>query len=583
MTVDPITIEVIANRLREVAASMEHALYHSGYSPILRESRDGSAGLTDDAGRVLVVGGGLQFHSIPYQQAVSSVVARYGRDGLKPGDTFIVNDPYLGGNPHVPDIVTVTPCFHQGRLVGFGVSIAHKADVGGIVPGSSGAASREIFHDGLLLPPVRYETAAGVNEAVEAIIRSNSRIPDVVIGDLRGQLGSTRLGAARLAALCDEYGQETIRSVMASLLALTARRVRAELETWQDGTATAENFLDHDGANRDQPVRIAVRVTKAGTGLVVDFSGSSPQTAGPVNCNGWTVRAASLLAMLASTDPSIPMNSGLLDCVTFVIPDGLVVSPQHPATVNHYFPTAQLVYGCVLAALGQLHPARAVAPAGLGTGAIAVGYRRARTGKPAVMYELAVTGLGGTSSHDGASIVQPMNHLTTGAPIEIVESEYPVRVRRYDIWRDSAGAGRYRGGVGYVREFELLEDCILTMRGSNHKFAASGLAGGLSPKTSRTTINPDASDPDRLGALETRSLKAGDVLRMERSGGAGFGPPQERAPELVVADVQNGYVSREAARDLYGVVLDPATLALDRAATERLRGGAREAKGTRRG
>jgi N-methylhydantoinase B len=571
MSLDPITIEVMTSRLREVAATMEHALYHSGYSPILRESRDGTAGLTDADGRVLIVGGGLQYHSLPYQQAVRGVVERYGREGMRPGDSFIVNNPYICGNPHVPDMCAVTPAFYQGRLIGFGVSIAHKADIGGIVPGSSGAAAREIFHDGLLLPPVRYQTNAGVNDEVEAIIRNNSRIPDIVIGDLRGQVGCTRLGTERLAALCDEYGVEKVLAVMESILALTARRLRTELKAWTDGVATAEGFLDHDGAVRDKPVRIAVRAQKSADRLVLDFSESAPQTLGPVNVNGWTTRAVSLLAVLASTDPSIPMNSGLLDAVEFVLPPGLVVSPQHPATVNHYFPSAVMVYSTVLSALGKLNPARAVAPSGLATGALAIGYRQGRTGKATVQYEIGSTGLGGTAGHDGTSIVQPMNHITPGTPVEILETEYPLQVRRFDVWRDSAGAGHHRGGVGYVREYELQEDCILTSRGSNHVFPSWGLAGGGSPPVARTTINPERPNEERLGPIETRQLKAGDVIRLERSGGGGYGPAWERPAEAVLADVLDGYVSLDAAREQYGVVVDAGTHRIDQAATQRRR------------
>lgn len=571
MSLDPITIEVITSRLREVAATMEHALYHSGYSPILRESRDGTAGLTDAEGRVLIVGGGLQYHSLPYQQAVRGVVERYGREGLRPGDSFIVNNPFLCGNPHVPDMVAVTPGFYRGELIGFGVSIAHKADVGGIVPGSSGAAAREIFHDGLLLPPVRYQTAQGVEEAIEAIIRCNSRIPDIVIGDLRGQVGCTRLGTERLAALCDEYGLPTIRAVMAAILELTGRRLRNELRSWPDGTATGEGFLDHDGAVRDRPVRIAVRATKTGDRLMLDFSESAPQTQGPVNVNAWTTRAVSLLAVLASTDPSIPMNSGLLDAVEFVLPEGRVVSPVHPATVNHYFPSATMVYSCVLSALGKLHPERAVAPSGLATGAIAIGYRHGRGGNATVQYEIGSTGLGGTQAQDGASIVQPMNHLTPGTPIEILETEYPLLMHRFETWRDSAGPGRHRGGIGYVREYQVLEDCILTSRSSNHLFSAWGLGGGMSPPTARTTINPGGPNEERLGPIETRQLKAGDVVRLERSGGGGYGPPIERPAESVLTDVRDGYVSIEAAHEHYGVVINPASLTIDAAATRRRR------------
>ena len=275
--------------------------------------------------------------------------------------------------------------------------------------------------------------------------------------------------------------------------------------------------------------------------------------------------------MLAATDPSIPVNSGLTQAVDFVMPEGLVVNPQHPATVNLYFPTAHLTYSVVLAALGKLNPARAVAPSGLGHGAIAIGYAQSRTGKRVVQYELTCTALGGTSAHDGTSIVQAMNHITPSAPVEIVESEYPVMVKQYGTWEDSAGPGRHRGGVGYVRDYQVLTDCILTVRTTNHHFSAWGLEGGGAPRTSTTTINPDSPGREELGPIVTRNLQAGDVLRLEQSGGGGYGDPFERDPSAVVADVRNGYVSLSAARERYGVALDSATMMLDERVTDALR------------
>jgi N-methylhydantoinase B len=551
MTIDPITTEVVASRLRETAAAMEYALYHSGYSPILRESKDGTAGITDADGRVIMIGGGLQYHFTAYQQTVQAVLARYPADRLRPGDSFVANDPYRCGCPHAPDFVALTPAFHRGMLIGFGVSLAHKSDIGGLVPGSSGAAAREIYHDGLLLPPVRFQTDAGVEESIEAIIANNSRVAEVVLGDLRAQVGCTRLGVGRLAALCDEYGRDEVVSVMSNLVALTARRVADELGLWPDGAAEAEGFLDHDGATKDKPIRVRVRAVKVGDRLRLDFTGTDAQTAGPVNLVSATAQAAALQAVLASCDPTIPVNAGLRDAVDFILPEGCLINARHPATVNLYFPTAHLVYNVVLSALGELNPIRAVAPSGLGSGAVTIGYRRARSGKPAVLYELLNTSLGGTSSQDGTSIVMAMNHFTPGAPVEIFESEYPLRVRAFELIQDSAGPGRYRGGLGYAREFEVLEDSVLTVRSSNHLFASPGLRGGGSPKPSRVILNPHRTDRRELSAIETHPLKAGDVIRFERSGGAGFGPPSERSPDAVRDDVRNGYVSVEAAAEIY--------------------------------
>jgi N-methylhydantoinase B len=557
---DPITIEVVANRFREIAATMEHALYHSGYSPILRESKDGTAGLTDAAGRVIIVSGGLQYHSMGYEQAVKSVLERYPREQIRPGDSFIVNDPYQGGNPHAPDMVAVTPGFVDGRLIAFGVSIAHKADIGGIVPGSSGAAAREIFHDGLLLPPIRYQSDAGIDEIVEAIIRSNSRTPEVVLGDLRGQVGCTRLGVARLAGLCEEYGLDTVVDIMDEILARTAQRLREEIAAIPDGVAEVESFMDHDGADMNKPTRIHVVVEKRGDRLRIDFTGSSEQTPGPLNVGAYIARAGVALAVIAGTDPSIPVNSGLFGPVDIVLPEGSVVNPRRPATVNLYAPTLIMLYSCVLAALGELNPARAFAASGFGGGAMAIGYRTSRTGKAAVQYELLITGLGASSSHDGCSIVSPMNHMTPGTPVEVLESEYPTRVRCYDVRRDSAGVGTFRGGLGYVREYEMLADCVLTSRTANHKYTAWGLAGGGRPAAGSATFNPEGPDREELPPIFTRTLPAGAILRLEQSGGGGYGPASGRDPAAVVDDVRNGYVSIEAAAQDYGVVIDPKTL-----------------------
>lgn len=567
---DPITAEVVLNRLRETTEAMAHALFHSGYSPILRESQDGTAGLTDAAGRVIMVGGGLQYHSLLYSKAVASFLDRYPAETMRDGDAFVSNDPYKAGNSHVPDMVVASPVFHGGKIIAFGVSVAHKADVGGLVPGSSGAASRSIFHDGLLLPPVRIWTRDGVNAEIEAVIRNNSRAPELVMGDLRGQIGATRLGAERLAALSDEYGAGTLAEAMDILLERTEARVRAIFAAWPDGEYEAEGLLDHDGADTSKPVRIHVRAIKEGDRLTLDFSGSDPQTTGPVNAPESTARAVSMQAILAASDPTIPMNSGAFAAVEFIMPPGRVVSPQFPATVNHYFPTSHLTYNCVLAALGRFNPARAVAPSGLGTGAIAIGYSEGRAGKATVQYEIMTSSLGGTSSGDGAAMVLPMNHFAPGTPVEVVETEYPVRVERFDLWRDSAGAGEMRGGVGFKREYRFLTDCTLTARTSNHQHAAWGLFGGHGPPPSSTTLRRDNGEVEIMDVMETREVGAGVTISLAQSGGGGYGDPKSRTPELVARDVADGYVGRDAAAEIYGVALGEDG-SVDAAATELLR------------
>jgi N-methylhydantoinase B len=553
MNIDPVTVEVVASRLREATATMEHVLYHSGYSPILRESKDGTSGLTDRSGRVVMLSGGIQYHYTAYEQSVRAVLARYPMEKLRPGDSFICNDPYKCGVPHASDFCAITPAFHGDTIIGFGVSLAHKSDIGGIVPGSAGAAAREIYHDGIIVPPVLFQTARGIEEGIEAIVANNSRIGEVVLGDLRAQVGSTRIGGNKLAALCDEYGREIVLAVMQRLIEASARRLAAEFSQWADGEFETEGLLDDDVVNKGRPLRIHVAARKLGDRLTIDFTGSSPQGAGPLNVGSCTARGTSAMAILAASDPTIPVNAGLNANVDYVFPPASVVNPQHPATNNHYFPPAHVVYNTVLSALIQMNPKRAVAPSGLGSGAVTIGYRKARGGKPAVLYELLNCSLGGTSAHDGVAIVMAMNHFTPGAPVEIFESEYPLRVRCFDLVRDSAGAGKFRGGLGYAREFEVLEDSVLTVRSSNHKFASKGVGGGGVPRLPRVVVNPYSANSEELAPIETRLLKAGDIIRFERSGGAGFGDPLTRARETVAEDVRNGYVSRDAAMQVYGL------------------------------
>ena len=351
------------------------------------------------------------------------------------------NDPYVCGCPHACDYSAVTPAFHDGVLVGFGVSLAHKSDIGGIVPGSAGAAAREIYHDGVLLPPVRFQTAEGSADDVAAIIANNSRVPDVVMGDLRAQVGATRIGAARLRDLCGEYGRDTVLGVMDDLLERTSRQVAREIGRWRDAVVTVEGLLDYDEATAQEPRRVVLTATKTGARLTLDFTGSSHQSDGPVNLIASTTRAVALLGVVAASDPTISVNSGLLGPVDFVLPQGSIVNPTRPATVNLYFPPAHLIYNLVLSALSQLNPERAVAPSGLCAGAVSIGYPQTRNGKPAVLYELLNTSLGGTSGHDGAA------HRPADEPLHAGDRHRARRKRvppAHPGLRDGAGLRRGR-------------------------------------------------------------------------------------------------------------------------------------------
>ena len=472
-TLDPITLEVINNRLQEITGAMQHVLFHSGYSTILRESHDGSTGLCMvDAQTVLALG--AINHLYPYHKSTQAVLDTYDVDDLHDGDSFVITDPYEAGSSHLPDLVVVTPVFVDGELFAFSVSTAHKPDMGGLVPGSSSPNAREIYHEGLLVPTVRYWTKDGPNREIEAIISRNSRVGELVIGDLRAQVGCCRLGADRLAELCAEYGTSTIRQAMTELLDRTEMRLRNALERWPDGEVEAEAFIDDDGVDLDQPVRLHVKITKQGQRITMDYSGTSPQVKGPINLGPAVSQAAGLLALLTYVDPSIPLNDGARRVIEFINPEGRLTHPRWPAPVNSYYGTMNVLADTIGRALSQYNPERAYGSLGYGLGAIAIGYELSRSGKASVQYELFISSRGGTPFHDGAQGVNGISNHVPYTPIEILETEYPVRVHRYEWTRDTAGAGTYRGGPGLCKEYELLGNATVTFASDISSSTAAG-------------------------------------------------------------------------------------------------------------
>jgi N-methylhydantoinase B len=554
MTLAPVTLEVIANRLEEIQRIMAYRLFHTGYSTILRESFDGSAGLTNAEG-LLVGTSGAILHGSCYANFVRAILARFPRSDIAPDDAFLSNHPYLGGVSHTPDMAVATPVFVDERIIAFCTSMGHKPDVGGIVPGSSSSMSRSAFHEGILVPPVKVVHGGREDEGIRAILTANSRTPELLIGDIRGQIGCTRIGAQLMHQLCAEYGAARVTAAMEELSAASVRLLKTRLAALPDGEAEAENFLDGDSVS-DDPVRIHVRIVKTGSSLTLDFSGSSPQTVGPGNCVPQAAASAAAAAVLSFLDSSIAYNQGVLDSLAITLREGSCLNPRFPAPVNSYMPSVHLIFNGVLEAMSHLAPERAIAQSGLGVGAISFGYVKTRTGESHVQYELVEVGLGGTPAGDGASLVHPVAIHETIQPIEVLETEFPVRVIQFAIRIDSAGAGEHRGGMGYVREYEVLEDCHLVSRLAQRRFNSRGVEGGLPPKLSRCLYNPGRPDERVLKGLDAVDMKTGSHIRLEQSGGAGWGNPRRRSRQALSEDIADGYVSAEAARTAYGASED---------------------------
>ncbi len=555
MNLDPITLEIIANRFDEIQRIMKHRLFRTGYSTILRESFDGGAGLTDHSGQVIGASG-MNIHTRPYAHFVKGILAAYGAEGIEEGDVFFTNDPYRGGTAHSPDMAVATPVFVDGELIAFCTSVAHKPDVGGLAPGSVSPASRSIFHEGIIVPPCKLFERGQLVQSVKRILENNSRTPHLLMGDLLGQVGCTRIGAQLLQELAVREGLATMQQAISQLIDSSERRLREALQSIPDGEVSVDSFLDGDGVV-ERPIRIALRATKRGDSLTLDFTGSEAQTAGPANVVPQAVEAAAIGGLLCALDHTITNNEGVRRAINFVLPKGTVVNPDWPAPVNSYIPTSHLVFNAVSKVIGTLSPERAAADSGLGLGALALGFPATAHRGAHVHYEITLTATGGTARSDGCPAFMPMLNMESVQPIEIVESECPVRITDFSLFIDSGGPGQHRGGIGVRREFEVLADVQVVSRLSQRRTGAQGLAGGMAPPLSRTVVKETGEERGLPGMVQL-GIRAGDRIRIEQSGGGGWGDPRSRDAQSVLRDVEDGVVSIESAQRDYGVLIERA-------------------------
>src|SRR5580698_8491097 len=398
--VDAIELEIIRASLSGIVQEMQNSLFRTGFSTIVRESQDASCALMNAKGEVVAQHVVLPLHIGAFPACCAAVLDEFGGT-IAEGDAFLINHPYQGGSPHAPDICVLTPIFVDGALFGFGGSIAHKGDIGGPVPGSCSGQARETFNEGLHLPAVRYQRGFTPIIDIERIIAANSRTPELVIGDIRGQLGSDRLGERRLQELVTKYGKDKVLASFSRLFEIGEARVRAAIAEWADGRYEAERFVDDDGITLEQPVRIHVVAEKKADRLHFDFSASADQTQGPANIRPPLVQAACAYALISMIDPNMYVSSGLLRAFTIEAREGSVLNPRFPAPVNTYNPTVHALVDALFAALAPVVPDKVRAD-GSGSRSIIIGGRSTYTGKGYVQYEIIAGGGGARATKDGA-------------------------------------------------------------------------------------------------------------------------------------------------------------------------------------
>src|SRR6266446_2845758 len=419
---DAITIQILRNKVASLVDEMHYHFYRSGYSTIIRESRDFSCVILDREGR-LIVAPPMFFHAPVYRHLVRRILEVYGgTQSIKAGDVFVSNHPYEGGLPHVSDMAFVAPAFAAGEIVAFAGSIAHSADVGGAVAGSTSADATEMFQEGLLVPPIKVVDGGVAQTDVERIILTNSRQPALMRGDIQAQIAVTQMGAHRVQKLCERFGAGTVMEAFAAIL-----------------KAAAEGLLDSDGVVIDRTVKLAVTVAIKDGIASFDFSNSDPQARGPVNLRPSMVEACVFYALIGCLGPNLHFNDGMRDVVRLRYAPRTVTNAEPPAPVSNYQMVNLKLVDVLLEALGRFHPVRAIANAG-SSSALTIAWVKVRCGQSTMQYEIMGSAYGGGMGHDGASATA--THLSNLhiTPIEILETEFPCRISRFELVPDTGGA-----------------------------------------------------------------------------------------------------------------------------------------------
>ncbi|SDZ91526.1 hydantoinase B/oxoprolinase family protein [Rubrimonas cliftonensis] len=537
----PVSLEIFRNALTATAAEMDVTVWRTSRSTVVRELLDYSTAVFDRDGRNVAQAARIPQHLNSMGAGLLTVIEEHlPLDRWEDGDVVITNDPYSGGQ-HIPDILAFRPVFVNGARVAIVGTLCHHLDMGGMAAGSYSATATEIFQEGLRIPPIKLVRRGAMDENVFAIMTRNVRRPDMLKGDLQAQLASLGVGEANVRALAGRVGAEVFVASCARILDQSEAAMRAMLSRIPDGVYSFEDWLDDDGITPD-PIRIHAEVTIAGDRATVDLSGSSPQARGPVNATLASSLSGVTFAMLAVSDVDIPANAGCMRPVTVVAPEGLVVSARSPAPVANRIACTHRVATTILGALSRAIPDR-VPAAYYGVSYVMTFQTIGLDGARGVLVEIEVGGSGAHHDVDGLSGYTYGMHNNSNIPVEMIESEMPLTIMAYGLSPGSGGAGRRRGGLGLFREWRVdSPEAIFSANAERFRFRPYGLEGGEPGREGRLTLIRDGERTALGSKVNNLPLRRGDVIRLETSGGGGFGPLADRAPEAAARDAALGYV-----------------------------------------
>jgi N-methylhydantoinase B len=568
---DAVTFEIIRGKLLAAADEMGVVLARTSMSPVIYEVLDFACGIVDTEAQVISQTNGITVFTGTFAGHVNNLIGRFG-GAMRPGDIYMANDPYEGGT-HLSDVAIVKPIFVDDEVIAYSIAVAHWTDIGGKVAGSLPMDATEIFHEGLRFTGQRIYDAGERSEDLVDLIAANTRIPKMSLGDLNAELASVRIAEARLLEICEKYGAARTKDAFRYMLTTSERLSRAAISALPDGVYEADDFIDGDGVDNEPfPVCVAVRI--AGDSITFDFTGSSPQRRGPVNCAWGAHLSAVKTAFKALVSPHEPGNEGWFKPLSIIVPEGSVFSAVYPAPVCWHFEAGCHASELIWKALAPLAPDRYGAGSYLSLCSTFICGTNPESGEPFIVVEPNVGGWGASNDDDGASaLIGVSDGDTYNTSVELCEAKYPVRIRRYALnTEDGTGAGRYRGGFGVVRDYEILADDAFVYGSMGRSITPPwGMDGGGEGSTNYIQVRTNGHANWRGARVSSTDVGRGQVFSIVTGGGGGYGDPRSRPAEAVASDVADGYITTETARSAYGVVVGE-NGALDVGATAAARG-----------
>lgn len=571
--IDPITTEVLSNAFMSIAEEMGGILVRTAYSTNIKERKDCSCAIFNAKGETIAQAEHIPVHLGSMLGIVREITKKYDLSEIEPGDMFVANDPYSGGGTHLPDITITAPIFHGGEIVAFVANIAHHSDVGGRVPGSMSGDSTSIFQEGLRIPPIHIMKKGKLLPDIMDLIKLNCRTAFERTGDIMAQVAANTIGAERVIDVINKYGRDIVLSGMEELLNYGERKMRAGIREIPNGVYEFEDYMDDDGIDIGKKVPIHVKIEVRDDSVYLDFTGTAPQVKGAVNVVENALKATVFYSMKSIIDPKLPPNGGFYRPIGIYAPEGTLVNPKVPGACGARTDACQRVADVVFGAMAQIVPKQVMAGCNSAVTTVIFSGNDVRNNQFFVYPESLGGGYGARYNKDGLDGVHVHITNSSNLPIECMEAEYPIMVERYEIRNDSGGAGEYRGGLGYRRDYRILQDTMFGSHGDRQKVAPWGLMGGMNGEPGRFIINPETDKERVLPSAKSSEiqLKKGDIMSAQTPGSGGYGNPFKRRPEYVLEDVLNEKVSLKNAREYYGVVIDMKTRTVDQVATAALR------------